>query len=144
MKLIAATILLFSFAYPPKPQECKCRVAESWTTTHKGYFESTLVEPATQYKRLAGIVYLDDTPVEDVLVELFPYTKQPSAERKRLTACITGADGRYCFAGIAKGRYEIRVSKDGGFEITYVSVYLDPNNRKASDSELGISIKVGK
>jgi len=85
-----------------------------------------------------------DVPTENVLVELFPYPKRLWGDTKdRLAAGITDADGRYCFGNIPKGRYQIRASKDGGFQITFVNVYVDPNNRKASDTELDVSIELG-
>ena len=142
MKLLAVTIMLYSLAYSPASQECKCGAPERDATTRKGYSESVIVQPTKRYKKLSGVVSLSDTPIEGALVELFPYSKDYS--RKRLAACLTGADGHYCFAGVSKGRYEIRVSKDGGWEITHVNVYVDPTSKRASDAELGLPIELGK
>ena len=64
--------------------------------------------------------------------------------QRALAACVTDADGRYCFAKVPKGRYEVRVSKGGSFEITHVNVYVDPRNPKASDAKLGITLELGK
>ena len=142
MKLIVTTLFLISIPYSLTPQECKCREPERGATTRQGYFASILVEPKTRYKELVGVVYLSDTPVEGVLVELFPYSKDLSTGRPRLAACVTGPDGRYCFINAPKGRYEVRVSKDGGFQIIHVNVYFDPKNSKASHAELGITLEV--
>ena len=144
MKLIGATLLLFSFSYPLTPQECKCRAPEPGATTRKGYFEEITLEHKTPYQKLAGVVYLSAHPIDDVLVELFPYAKDLSTKRTRLASCVTGTDGRYCFSRVPRGKYELRASKDGGLEITHVYVVVDPKNRKSSDAELGISIEVGK
>jgi hypothetical protein len=144
MKLAAITTLLFSLPHSLASQECKCRAPEPGATTRKGYFESVVIQSNTRYRRLIGIVSLADHPVDDVFVELFPYSKDASVTRTRLAACVTDLDGRYCFANVPKGRYEVRVSKDGGFEITHVNVYVDPKNPKASNAELGITLELGK
>ena len=81
--------------------------------------------------------------MEGVLVKLFPYSKDFSTARPRLAACVTGPDGRYCFINAPKGRYEVRASKEGGFQITHVNIYVDPQNSKASHADLGITLEVG-
>lgn len=144
MKLIGAILLLCSLSYPFASQQCKCGAPEPGATTRKGYFEEIRLEPKTHYRKLAGVVSLSDRPVDNVLVELFPYAKESSIKRARLAACITGSDGRYCFSRVSKGNYELRASKDGGFEITHVYIVVEPGNRRASNTDLGISIEVGK
>jgi len=144
MKLVSATLLLCFLSYPLASQQCKCHAPEAGATTRKGYFEEISVELKTRYERLAGVVSLSDRPVEDVLVELFAYIRNSSAKRARMAACVTGTDGRYCFSRVPRGEYELRASKDGGFEITHVYVRVDPKNRRSSNAELGISIEVGK
>ena len=146
MKLIAVILLLVSSANSLNSQECKCRSPEAGTRTHTGYGETVLVKTKGAYKKLAGVVSLDpsDAPVEGVLVELFRESKQTSSDRTSLSACVTGPDGGYCFANVSKGRYELRVSKDGGFKITHVEVLVDPSDHRASDAELGIPFYLGQ
>src|SRR2546429_4800887 len=120
MKPVAATLLLLTLLGSLTSQECKCRPPEPGAVTRKGYSASILIESKTRYRKPAGVVYLHDVPSENVLVELFPYSKRLWGDTKdRLAACLTDADGHYCFGNIPKGRYQIRASKDGGFQITF-------------------------
>ena len=60
-----------------------------------------------------------------------------------MKVCVTEADGRFCFTGIPKGRYELRASKEGGFEITHLKVIVDPKNPQSTNKEINVSIEPG-
>ncbi|HEX8456456.1 MAG TPA: carboxypeptidase-like regulatory domain-containing protein [Pyrinomonadaceae bacterium] len=146
MRIIAIALFLSLFARPLYAQECKCRAPERAAVTRAGYFEELVFEDETLYKSLRGVVHLpnDDRPMNDVLVELFTRPAGKSKKQHRIKACLTGEDGRFCFRGVSKGKCELRVSKNGGFEITHVYVVVDPKNRKSTDQEMNVILDVGK
>ena len=127
-----------------KSQQCNCRAPEPGAITRKGYFEELTLERKRPYKKLRGVVYLAERPAEDVLIELFPDARNVSRKRSRLRACITGPDGRFCFSGVPKGKYEVRASKEGGFEITHYYVVIDPRSRKSATQEMSVPLELGK
>ena len=96
---------------------------------------------------------LDDEPLSDVLVEIFdkpdhllasyPQNEKLKREQRRIAACKTGADGRFCFQNIPKGKYEIRASVDSGWNVTHVWVLIDPHGRQAKKEDLRLSMSLG-
>jgi hypothetical protein len=105
------------------------------------------------YKALRGIVQVGDTPLSNVLVEVFdhpdhllleyPKNQEERAKQRRIAACKTRADGRFCFVGIPKGKYEIRSSIDPGWNVTHVWVRVDPGNRRSTNAETRVQMQVG-
>jgi hypothetical protein len=144
MKFVAVLLLSTFVSYPASLGQCKCHLPEPGAKTRTGYFEERTIQARARYRKLAGIVLLFDQPAENVLVELFPVSKQFSAQRTRVAACVTASDGRYCFSRVLKGKYELRASKDGGFEITHVFVSVDPADPRSSNAELTVPIEIGK
>jgi len=73
----------------------------------------------------------DARPLEHVLVEIFDHPEyllsdrslQPATQvtQKRLAACLTSA-GKFCFRDLRSGKYELRSSLDGGWNISPVYV----------------------
>jgi hypothetical protein len=131
-------------------QECKCRAPEPGATTRTGYSEELATTDEIPHKSVRGVVHLlgHDEPMEGVLIELFTLPARPPGrppqKQRRLKACITEADGRFCFKGIAKGWYELRASKEGGFEITHVEVFIDPKNPESTDRGIDVPVVPGK
>ena len=146
MKIIVAGLILSCLAITLNSEECKCHAPERGAITRTGYFEEIVVEDKNLYKALRGVVHLsnDERPMEDALVELFTYSQSKSKKQHRIRACITGEDGGFCFRSVSKGKYELRVSKEGGFEITHVYVVVDPKNPNSTNGEMSIIIYVGK
>jgi len=91
-----------------------------------------------------------ERPIEDALTEIFdkpnyllggnPFTDHP--KQKRLKACVTSADGKFCLCDLSSGKYEIRVSKDGRWNVTYVYVELDQKHGTKEPIEINMSIGV--
>jgi hypothetical protein len=104
-------------------------------------------------------MWVDGKPVGDALVEIFDKpdyllcewepnnprgcTTNPPAEQRRVAACRTGKDGRFCFGDIPAGKYELRVSKDGGWNVVHAYVVVDPNSRASKDGGIVIKMTVG-
>jgi hypothetical protein len=89
--------------------------------------------------------------MEDALMEIFdkpgcyllggnPFADHP--KQMRLKACVTSADGKFCLRGLSSGKYGFRVSKDGGWNITYAYVELDQKHGTKEPIEINMSIGV--
>jgi len=77
----------------------------------------------------------DGRPLEHALVEVFDHPeylldqsssfKRDHPEQKRVAACRTGADGKFCLRNLPPGKYELRSSLSSGWDVTHVYVVLD-------------------
>ena len=124
---------------PPVLGDCKCRRPEKGDETRWGGNEAVVVVPEKHFREIAGTVEaFQNEPMEGALVEVFvkpdylvsdkPWAGRP--EQKRLKSCVTSADGKFCFSGLPRGPYEVRISKDQGWNVTHAYVVLD---RKAAE-----------
>ena len=104
-----------------------------------------IVREERSYRRMAGtIVMYDDRPLEDTLVEVFDHPDYLFDEswhgephpQKRLAACKTSADGRFCFRGLHSGVYELRASIGSGWNVTHVYVKIDAKD----DNDKGMQV----
>jgi protocatechuate 3,4-dioxygenase beta subunit len=114
-----------------------------------------VIKESKIYSSLRGVVQ-DATgrPLLNVLVEVFdhpdhlllehPSNQKEKAKQRRIAACETGDDGKFCFVKIPKGNYEIRTSLDSGWNVTHVWVRLDPSHRRSGRSGMEIQMQVGK
>jgi hypothetical protein len=57
--------------------------------------------------------------------------------------CVVGPDGKFCFRALPPGKYELRLSKDGGWQNTHVYVIVAPLKQKAVKGDLEISMQLG-
>ena len=146
IKILVTFFVLTCLINPLDAQKCICHGPEPGATTRTRYFDEVSVVEKKPYKILHGVAHLavSDEPTEDVLVELFTHPKNKSEEARRIAACLTEADGRYCFSGLRKGNYELRGSREGGFEITHVYVTVDPLSTESTEKEINLVIYLGK
>jgi hypothetical protein len=86
--------------------------------------------------KLSGaVVYPDDTLAKDAVVELYdlPPDRPDIAVneivgwRTRRTACVTGADGMFCFSDVPSGKYLLRTGtrQPDGMNELYMRVTVD-------------------
>lgn len=136
---------------PTVQGDCKCHKPERGEKTRQDANMPVTMKLEGQFRELKGLVQIDaERPMEDVLVEIFdkpdyllggnPFADHPN--QKRLKACVTSADGKFCLRGLSSGKYEIRVSKDGGWNITYAYVELDQKHGTKEPIEINMSIGV--
>ena len=61
---------------------------------------------------------------------------------KRRMACITGADGRFCFTKLPPGRYLLRIGhrSDSQFSAMHVLLTLEPQGRHSSARDLRVEL----
>jgi len=130
--------------------DCKCHKPEKGDKTRRGANMLVIRKPEGQFRELVGIVGMQfaDRPMEGALVEIFDKPDyllsgkqwEDRPQQKRLRACVTSADGKFCFRGLPSGKYEIRVSKELGWNITHVYVELDQKHGKNEPIEASLSL----
>jgi hypothetical protein len=114
--------------------ECSCKPPKGGETTHWVGNQIHVSTEKHSYRTLQGTVTeLDERPVSDALVEVF--TNPQKSEGQRVAACRTGPDGKFCFIGLASGRYELRASSGdshAGWDVSkvYVVVNRATENKK--------------
>ena len=131
--------------------DCTCRKIEKGETTHWGGNMLIVQVEEKAYRELRGLI-LDHSgyPMDEALVEVWtnpeyllregPQTPDEKAMQRRLKACRTGAQGKYCIR-VKPGRYEVRVSIGPGWDVTKAYIIIDP--QKGQEAEITISMHLG-
>ena len=144
-------LLLSSLGVSYHQNDCPCVAPEPNETTHQGGNEVITVIEKKTYKSVRGVVRnVNGEPMEGVLVELFDkpewirkdHSSSPE-DQNRIAACKTGPDGKFCFENIPAGEYELRGSKDSGWNPSHILVKVDPYDPKASDKGIRLQMTVG-
>jgi hypothetical protein len=130
--------------------QCKCHKPEKGDTTRWGGNQAVVVVPDKPFRKIEGIVELGEEALEGALVEVFdkpdylvnnrPWANKP--EQKLLKSCVTSLDGKFCFQGLAAGKYEIRISKAQGINVTHVYAVVDYKAMQ-KDEPLHITMSLG-
>lgn len=108
-------------------QDHGCTALTPDQTTRKGYFATIVFEEKKTRRDVQGVVTLgDDGPQENAFVEVF-FQDRKGKELRRVAGCRTDATGRFKFTRLGKGYYTIRLSKDGGYQITEIYVKVSPS-----------------
>jgi Carboxypeptidase regulatory-like domain len=150
MKRLGTSALLFFFiglACSSLLAECTCKHAPKSDTTRWGGNMSIEINQQAPLRTVHGRVARDDEPVEGALVEVFedngqlPGSRDSKPAPKRIAACISAKDGKFCFKGLRSGKYEIRSSVDSGWNVTHVLVTVDA--KKGTDVELSVAMSLG-
>ena len=137
MKLGFTILGLLIFTFGAFAQGNNCTKLRSDQKTQPWYFETVTFEPKESYYSIHGTVKLSDKPVEDVFVEVFD-----ASGKKRVDGCVTATNGRFSFPNLKSGRYLIRLSKSGGYELTEIKVQV--SRRSRNKKSLYAIIEVGK
>ncbi len=142
-QLLLLTILLTQFpssAFSQKRCECKA-------TDRFGYggHETITFEEKRIYQGLEGMVMdASASPLQNAVVEVFPVPDKigPNNAKRRVTACLTGTDGRFCFPHFKAGKYRVSVSAEG-FKVTDVILTVDASHWRSRRKGLDIILQVG-
>ncbi len=150
--LVSATALLACLLIAPSILgDCKCGPLDKNETTRWGGNEMIVVKEKGSFRKLQGRVQMfDDRPLENALVEIFDHPDylldtshsrgDGPPEQKRLGACRTTGDGKFCFRDLPPGKYELRSSMGSGWNVTHVYVVLDGQGKRDS---LHVKMSVG-
>lgn len=152
MILLIIVLMLVSFSRVQSVKECKCIAPEPGITTRAGANEEIVQVEKKAYKTLRGVVKdANGEPLSDVLVEvldnpehlLFSYAENQRQRKTqaRIAACLTAADGRFCFSNLPPGKYELLVSKEPGWAHTHVYIVVAP--RRSTRAEIKVRMEVG-
>lgn len=131
-----------------------CIEAPPGETTHWSNGELIMKDDKI-YQRLHGVVsFPNGSPAPGALLEIYDkpenvlrlwkHAKPKSIRQRRIATCKTGPDGRFNFANIAPGKYELRGSKSSTtcceWNPVRAYVVLDPRKRNSTYAELEIHL----
>lgn len=125
--LVAIFILLICFG-EIDAQDSNCEKLRSDEKTREGYFGIVEFREKQSFQMVRGTVELHGEPIDNVFVEIFA-DKNPI----RVDGCKTGADGRFSFPDLKQGKYTIRLSKDGGFQITNIKIKVSAKSKNKKE-----------
>ena len=139
-KVLPVLLVLLSPLATSSGGPCRCRPVPATETTRRGGNETITVKIEKVHRALAGVVRLnDDEPFADTLVEVFKHVEDDRRKKpRRVDACLTAEDGKYCFGFLPPGKYEVRVSRENGFNITHLYVEVDPYSLDGTDDEIDV------
>jgi protocatechuate 3,4-dioxygenase beta subunit len=153
---LAKAVVLFvigltAYGLPSSKGSCNCSPASGSDQTSWGH-RNVIIKKDQAVKSLRGkvIVAANGQPLEGVLVEVYDKPdgllldwkerESRKAQQKRIAACITGADGQFCFANIPPGKYELRSSKPVEWDPTSIYIVVAPRNRRSVRSPLTVEL----
>jgi hypothetical protein len=159
MKIIFPLIIFATLiAAPSGASKCNCEPATE--KTRPGANEWVIYKEPLVHKKAEGVVELPTPDLkQDLLVEIFDRPDYlmcewrannpnkcstiPPQDQRRLGACKTGKDGKFCFDNIPAGNYELRISKGQSWSITHVYLVIDPKDSKSSSTSIRVSMRPG-
>ena len=155
MKLLLASIIFISLIAPYPHSNCGCMPAAKDEMTRWGGNETITIKEDKVHKQIFGTVNLftSDNPTSGALVEVYthpdylfleyPDSEKEAKKQRRVAACITGEDGKFCFGFIKPGKYEVRVSKESGINVTHIYVEVNPYSDESVDTEMDATLTPG-
>lgn len=149
--VLLLTVCSLSYSMTSK---CKCLPAAPDATTSWGQ-ENVIIKNEDVVNSLKGEVLVDgsgDGLRGGVLVEVYDKSEallMDAMERearkpnqRRVAACVTGTNGEFCFPGIPPGKYELRCSKPGGWNVTSIYVVVSSRTKRSNNSRLTVTLQL--
>lgn len=126
IKIIFTVFILVVCSFEIYSQNSNCEPLNENETTRQGYSELIVFKEKETFKEIRGTTVLgfEGQPLENVFVEVFPYKSD-----KRIAGCRTNETGEFSFPSLEKGKYRIKLSKDGGFKITEIHIKISPKSK---------------
>jgi len=151
MKYIFAVLILLFTSSLSIAQDYTCTSAKDDETTYYGGNEQITIIERKSLRQLRGRISAPNGElVENALVEVFTNPeyllpnkqkeKHDTSEQKRVAACRTGITGKFSFTDLPAGKYELRLSKDSGWNVTQVYILIKPKNGKKRMLEISMSL----
>lgn len=147
LHITAALLVLFSLGLHPHKRKCTCLPASAEQQTSWGQ-QNVIIKHDEIFKTLRGKVSVpaSQQPLAGVLVEIYDKPEgllmdwkereARKAQQRRVAACVTGADGQFCFPKLPAGKYELRCSKPGEWDPTSAYVVIAPEDRHSKKSAI--------
>lgn len=139
MRIFLVTALVLSqWANAVSLNDCRCTpVSADEVTGDSGNVEIVVTEKQT-LKSVHGKTYdPNGTILEGVLIEVYT-----DAHFKRIAACKTGADGKFCFKHIPAGKYRLIGSLPSGWNAITIFIRVNPKSRKSSKKKIDIMMSI--
>jgi hypothetical protein len=148
MNLSTVLLVLICLSTSSLASKCHCQKASEQESTHWGW-QKVILKGESFTRRIHGQV-LDplDQPLIEVLVEVLtdpdillmepsPDREKREGKQRRIAACKSDKDGKFCFTNLRAGRYELRCSKTG-FDAPQMIVVVT----RRTDWRLGPSLTI--
>lgn len=151
---LSATLTLVFAGGSLSGQRCGCAAPSPGETTRDGANYNIVLLEKRKHAGIKGTVRDPNGDLlSDVLVEVFDNPNQLSSQgsqnieeqkpQRRIAACVVESDGRFCFANIPAGKYEVRFSKNSGWNHTSVVLTVAPRKPNATKRGLNIRLELG-
>jgi hypothetical protein len=136
---------VFLVLYVVPSAQSKCDPVPQTRKTHWGLMDHVVEsEPVKTLRGVVRIFASPDPPQEGVLVEVYDHgeialenARQDRSGQQRVMACVTGNDGEFAF-DLPPGKYEVRASKNAGWDVT--SVIVEVKKRGAKLKKLKVEL----
>jgi len=147
MKLILTLLLILIAVSEATPLvNCGCTKAEPTDKTIWGHMARDYSLQTPRQSIQGKVLDPRGDPVYGALVEVFAddgTDRTPTSQkRQRVMACKVGENGRFCFKGLRPGKYILAIGSNG-FNISFISVVLDPKNPTSSNKSIKINLELG-
>lgn len=157
-KALIIVVLLLS-GNPASPQNCGCANVPDTEKTHSAYSHGHIVySKARTVRSFDGVVIFpkgmrpEGESIPETLVEVFtdgevlvmgnsPEAMMRREKQKRVAACKTGDDGKFCFDDLPSGKYELRCSKVGFEPVSYIINYK-PDRKGGSKKMIEVEMPI--
>ncbi|MFL6231055.1 MAG: carboxypeptidase-like regulatory domain-containing protein [Pyrinomonadaceae bacterium] len=134
--------------------KCQCQSALEDDYPH-GANEEIEIRGGTVKSIRGKVIYPNGEPKEGAVVEVYSYASSDKnlrpyelvREKKRIAACLTDENGRFCFTGLPSGKYVVRAGTriSEGMQEIYVVTSVERHwwRRWRSKNELNIRLELG-
>jgi hypothetical protein len=153
MQAIFLALLLMVNSVAAEKEKCDCKKVAKTETTRSGGNQHIVIKEEKIHRTLRGAVGPNITPPLTVLVEVFdnpdhlllnyPENLTRRTLQRRIAACETSVEGRFCFRNIPSGKYEMRFSIGPGWDVTSVYIVVDPTYAGSTSEEIYVGMQLG-
>jgi hypothetical protein len=132
MRIPAIILILLTPAFSQSSADCFCTKLGKDEVVKRGWMSVTLAEKPVVKSIQGKVIDGNGEPITDAFVEVFD-------KSGRVDGCKVGEDGEFCLPGIRKGKYEVRVSRDG-FDTASIMVTVNPKARNSKNLDVSLAV----